>query len=33
MSDLIFNEAELRFPRFFVFQEAGLMLPVSLSVE
>ena len=23
----------LRFPRFFVFQEAGFMLPVSLSVE
>ena len=24
---------EVRFPRFFVFQEAGFMLPVSLSVE
>ena len=24
---------ELRFPWFFVFQEAGFMLPVSLSVE
>jgi hypothetical protein len=23
----------LRFPRFFVFQEVGFMLPVSLSVE
>jgi hypothetical protein len=23
----------LRFPRFFVFQEVGVMLPVSLSVE
>ncbi len=22
-----------RFPRFFVFQEVGVMLPVSLSVE
>ena len=25
--------AEVRFPRFFVFQEMGFMLPVSLSVE
>jgi hypothetical protein len=25
--------AKVRFPRFFVFQEAGFMLPVSLSVE
>ncbi len=24
---------QLRFPRFFVFQEVGVMLPVSLSVE
>jgi hypothetical protein len=24
---------QLRFPRFFVFQEVGFMLPVSLSVE
>jgi hypothetical protein len=24
---------EVRFPRFFVFQEVGFMLPVSLSVE
>ena len=23
----------MRFPRFFVFQEVGFMLPVSLSVE
>ena len=25
--------SEVRFPRFFVFQEVGFMLPVSLSVE
>jgi cyclase len=27
------REPGLRFPRFFVFQEVGFMLPVSLSVE
>ena len=27
------HQAKLRFPWFFVFQEAGFMLPVSLSVE
>ena len=28
-----FGRDVLRFPRFFVFQEVGFMLPVSLSVE
>ena len=27
------EQSNLRFPRFFVFQEVGFMLPVSLSVE
>ena len=27
------NIGRMRFPRFFVFQEVGFMLPVSLSVE
>ena len=30
---LVIFKIKLRFPRFFVFQEAGFMLPVSLSVE
>ena len=33
MEMIAFLIGGVRFPRFFVFQEAGFMLPVSLSVE
>jgi hypothetical protein len=31
--EVILKRRQVRFPRFFVFQEVGFMLPVSLSVE
>ena len=33
LNDSHFDAVMVRFPRFFVFQDVGFMLPVSLSVE